>query len=77
MGKGSGRRPSQISEEQYTTNYDRTFRGEQVEAPPACPAIHLIEPGDYRVRCQITEPHRIHGAVFDGVGVTWLDPATP
>lgn len=26
MGKGSGRRPSQISEEQYQENYDRIFR---------------------------------------------------
>lgn len=73
MGKGSGRRPTEISEEQFQANFDRTFRGEQVEAPPACQAIHVTDPGGYRVRCQIDEPgHRIHGAVFDGQGFTWL-----
>jgi hypothetical protein len=34
MGKGSGRRPSQISQDQLQGNYDRIFRTPQAEPEP-------------------------------------------
>jgi hypothetical protein len=34
MGKGSGRRPAQVSQDVLQNNYDRIFRGPQAEPTP-------------------------------------------
>ncbi len=75
MGKGSGRRPTQISEAEFENNYNRIFRGPQVEPEPACPAIHVTESGT-KVRCSKKMPHVLHGVVFDGEDITWADDGT-
>jgi hypothetical protein len=69
MGKGSGRRPSQISEEEAQSNYDRTFRGPQIEKPSPCPATQEVN--GYKVRCYETQEHVTHRASFDGIEIEW------
>lgn len=77
MGKGSGRRPTLITEAEFQANYDRTFRTPQAEKTTPCRSVFVTD-GGHRVRCSITsgDVHDFHNAEFDGKGYLWEEGMT-